>query len=133
MEKPLWFEINKKEFEELTGDIYNNQHKNNFKIIINKRTYDLKNAKKFRMEVTTRKTTKSEAKELYNELIQWDIDALEGEEINDTRKYNIFNILNNVGSIFADTYLYYKNVPKETMFKRRIAQRIRLKGKVQWD
>ena len=133
MEKPLWFEINKKEFEELTGDIYNNQHKNNFKIIINKRTYDLKNAKKFRMEVTTRKTTKSEAKELYNELIQWDIDALEGEEINDTRKYNIFNILNNVGSIFADTYLYYKNVPKETMFERRIAQRIRLKGKVQWD
>ena len=122
MEKPLWFEINKKEFEELTGDIYNNQHKNNFKIIINKRTYDLKNAKKFRMEVTTRKTTKSEAKELYNELIQWDIDALEGEEINDTRKYNIFNILNNVGSIFADTYLYYKNVPKETMFERRIAQ-----------
>ena len=85
------------------------------------------------MEVTTRKTTKSEAKELYNELLQWDIDALEGEEINDTRKYNIFNILNNVGSIFADTYLYYKNVPKETMFERRIAQRIRLKGKVQWN
>ena len=83
------------------------------------------------MEVTTCKTTKSEAKELYNELIQGDIDALEGEEINDTRKYNIFNILNNVGSIFTDTYLYYKNVPKETMFERRIAERIRLKGKVQ--
>ena len=91
----------------------------------------MKNAKKFRMEVTTRKTTKSEAKELYNELIQGDIDALEGEEINDIRKYNIFNILNNVGSIFTDTYLYYKNVPKETMFERRIAERIRLKGKVQ--
>ena len=91
----------------------------------------MKNAKKFRMEVTTRKTTKSEAKELYNELIQGDIDAPEGEEINDTRKYNIFNILNNVGSIFTDTYLYYKNVPKETMFERRIAERIRLKGKVQ--
>ena len=91
----------------------------------------MKNAKKFRMEVTTRKTTKSEGKELYNELIQGDIDALEGEEINDTRKYNIFNILNNVGSIFTDTYLYYKNVPKETMFERRIAERIRLKGKVQ--
>ena len=85
------------------------------------------------MEVTTRKTTKSEAKELYNELIQGDIDAPEGEEINDTRKYNIFNILNNVGSIFTDTYLYYKNVPKETMFERRIAERIRLKGKVQWN
>ena len=35
--------------------------------------------KKIWMEVTTCKTTKSEAKELYNELIQKDIDALERE------------------------------------------------------
>ena len=42
MQKPLWFEINKKEFEELTGDIYHNQDNNDFKIIINNRTYDLK-------------------------------------------------------------------------------------------
>ena len=62
MQKPLWFKINKKEFEELTRDIYNNQDNNDFKIIINKRTYDLKNAKKFWMEVTTYKTTKSEVK-----------------------------------------------------------------------
>ena len=47
MQKPIWFEINKKEFEELTIDIYNNQDNNDFKIIINKRTYDLKNAEKF--------------------------------------------------------------------------------------
>ena len=46
MQKPLWFEINEKKFEELTGDIYNNQDKNDFRIIRNKRTYDLKNAKK---------------------------------------------------------------------------------------
>ena len=46
MQKPLWFEINKKEFEELTRNIYNNQDNNDFKIIINKRTYDLKSAKK---------------------------------------------------------------------------------------
>ena len=32
MQKPLWFEINKKEFEELTGDIYNNQDNNDFKL-----------------------------------------------------------------------------------------------------
>ena len=56
--KPLWFEINKKEFEELTGEIYNNQDNNDFKIIINKRTYDLQSAKKIWMEVTTCKTTK---------------------------------------------------------------------------
>ena len=34
-QKLLWFERNKKEFEELTGDIYNNQDINNFRIIIN--------------------------------------------------------------------------------------------------
>ena len=70
MQKLLWFEINKKEFEELKGDIYNNQDDNNFKIIINKRTHDLKNAKTFWMEVTTRKISKIELKKLYNKLIK---------------------------------------------------------------
>ena len=46
IKKPIWFEINKKEFEELIRDIYNNQDHNDFKIAINERTYDLKNAKK---------------------------------------------------------------------------------------
>ena len=56
MQKPIWFEINKKEFEELTIDIYNNQDNNDFKIIINKRTWtDLKNSKKFCMKLTNNK------------------------------------------------------------------------------
>ena len=63
-QKPLWFKINRKEFEELTGDIYNNQENNDFKIIRNKRTYVLKNAKKFWTEIPTRNITKTEAKEL---------------------------------------------------------------------
>ena len=41
------FGLNKKEFKELTKDIHNYQDNNDFKIIINKRTYDLKSAKKF--------------------------------------------------------------------------------------
>ena len=127
MQKPLWFEINKKEFEELTRNIYNNQDNTDFKIIINRRTYDLKNAKNFWTELTTRKTTKSEAKKLYNELIQKDIDTLEREKSNRSEKYNILNILNNVGSIFTGVYLHYKNVPKETMFERSIAERIKLR------
>ena len=104
-QKPLWFEINRNEFEESTRDICNNQDKNDFKITINKRIYDLKNAKKYWMDVTTRKITKSEAKELYNKLIEKDIDALEREKSNnDTRKHNILNILNNVVSIFIGLY-----------------------------
>ena len=71
------------------------------------------------MEVTIHRTTKSEAKKLCNKLIQKDIDALEGEKRNVTRKYNILNILNNVGSIFTGTYLHYKDVPKETMVSER--------------
>ena len=46
MQKPLWFKINKKEFEESTRNIFNNQDNNDFKIEINKKTYDLENAKK---------------------------------------------------------------------------------------
>ena len=46
MKNPLWFEINRKDFEEVTRDIYNNQGNNDFKFTINRRTYDLKNAKK---------------------------------------------------------------------------------------
>ena len=97
MQKPLWFEINKKEFEELTRNIYNNQDNYDFKIIINKRTYDFKNEKKIWTEVTTRETTKIETKKLYNELIQKDTDTLEREKSNRFEKYNILNILNNEG------------------------------------
>ena len=93
----------------------------------------MKNAEKFWMEVTTCKTTKSEAKELYIEMIQKDKDALEREkidkknEIGGIRKHNILNILNNVGSILNGAYLHYKNVPKETMIEKRIAERTKLR------
>ena len=81
--------------------------------------------KKFWAEVTTRKTTKSEAKKLYNELIQKDIDTLEREKSNRSEKCNILNILNNVGSVFTGAYLHYKDVPKEKMFQRYIEERIK--------
>ena len=80
------FEITKKEFEESTGNIYNNQKNYYFETIINIKTYNLENAQKTYMEVTTCKTTKSEAKKLYNKLIQKDIDVLEREKRNETEK-----------------------------------------------
>ena len=61
-QKPVWFKINKLEFEELTRDIYNNQDNKNFKITINKRTYDLNNAEKLWTEITTRKICKNDEK-----------------------------------------------------------------------
>ena len=134
MKKTLWFEINKKELEELTREIYNNQDKNDFKIIINRRPYDLKNAKKIWRKVTIHKSTKSDTKNLYNELIQKDNDALEKEknyaereEVDGIIKYNVLNILKNVSSVFSGAYLDYKNVPKEAMFERSIEERINLR------
>ena len=60
---------------------------------------------------------------MYDELIQKDIDTLETEKSNRFEKYDILNILNNVGSVFTGIYLHYKNVPKETMLERSIAER----------
>ena len=63
----------------------------------------------------------------YTEQIQKDIDEIETEKGNAIGKYNILNILKNVGSIFSGVYLHNKNVPKETMFERSITERTKLK------
>ena len=81
LQRPSWSEINRKEFEGLTKDIYNNQGNNSFKIIINKRKMKNAEKKKNWMVVTTPKISKSEVKKLYNELIQKETDALEREKI----------------------------------------------------
>ena len=60
-------------------------------------------------------------------MIQKDIDALEREKSNDTRKCNILDVLSNVGSIFAGAYLRYKAVPKETIFEGIITDSIKLR------
>ena len=44
---------------------------------------------------------------------------------NKPEKHNILNILENIGTIFTGVYLHYKDAPKETMFERSIAERIK--------
>ena len=117
MQMPLlWFRINKPELDKLTSDIYNNQNTKdlkNTKNTINKNTFDLKNEKKFRAKVTTSKISRNEAKKLYKELIQKDIDALERGKSNSIKKHNILKILENLGVIFTGAYLHYREVPKK--------------------
>ena len=60
-------------------------------------------------------------------MIQKVINALTKEESNNAKKYNILNILNNVGAIFTGISLHYKDASKETLFERSIAKRITLK------
>ena len=110
---PLWFRINKSEFDELKSNIYDNQNNKDFSITINKKTHDLKNAKDFWAKVTASKLSRNEAKKLYNQLIQTDIDALEREKSNSNNKYNIFKILKNIVAIFTGTYFHYGELPKK--------------------
>ena len=116
-------------FEELTSDIYDNQNNKDFKITINKKTYDLKNAKIFWTKVTTSKISRNETKKLYNELIQKDIDALKREKSNNIKKNNILKILESIGAIFTGNYLHYGEFFKETKFERSIADRVKLRKK----
>ena len=106
MQIPLWFKINKSEFDELTGEIYDNQDNKDFKITIDQKTYHLKNEKKIWTKITKSKVSKNEAKKLYKELIQKDIDALKREKSNSIKKYNILDIFENMYTIFTGTYLH---------------------------
>ena len=127
MQRPLWFETYKPECDELTGDIYDNQNNKDFKITINKKTYHLKNTKKFWRQVTRRKISRNEAKKLYKKLIRKDPDALEKGKSNSIKKHNILKILDNINTTFTGTYLHYKDVPKETIFGTSIAKRVKLR------
>ena len=60
---------------------------------------------------------------MYNELIQKDIDTLQREKSNTFEKYDILDILNNVGSTFTGDYLHYRDPPTKTMSERSIAER----------
>ena len=119
MQKPLWVEINRSEFEELKRDIYDNQDDKDFKINI----WIIKCINIF--EKKPHKISKREARKLYDELIQIDIDALERNKSNDVRKYNILMILNNVDAIFTGAYVHYKEMSKEAVFERSITERLK--------
>ena len=69
--------------------------------------------KNFWTKVTRSKISKDEAKKLYKEFIQKDIDELEREKSNSIKKNNILEILKNIGAIFTGTYLHYGEVPKK--------------------
>ena len=85
-------------------------------------------AKEFWTEVTTRKTSKSEAKKLYEESIQKETNALKDEKSNNVKKHKILNIHENLGSVFtADTYSHNKEVHKEIIFERSFAEQLKLK------
>ena len=111
-------------------DVDNNLNKNEFKTTIEKNIYDLKNAKKFLVKITTQKISKKEAKKLYSDLIIPDINKLKNTKSKGKeRRKNILNVLENLKSVFNGGYLNYENKPSESELKSEesIAERTKIK------
>ena len=106
---PSWAKINKNNFDSLIQDVYNNLNNDEFKTTVDKKTYDLKNAKDFLVKITTQKIRKKEALKLYSDLITPDITELEKtKDKGNNRRHNILNVLRNLESVFTVVYWHYK-------------------------
>ena len=68
--------MNKNDFDLLRQDVYNNLNNSKFKIIVERKVYDLRNAKRILLETTTKKISEKEAFKMYSDLIIPDIAAL---------------------------------------------------------
>ena len=111
-QKPLWVKINTNYFNLLTQDVDNNLNNNEFKTIVNKKNYDLKNAKKVLVKITTQKISEREAKKLYSDLIPQTLLSLKKTTTNTrgkNKRNNILNILENLESVVSGNYFHYKN------------------------
>ena len=112
IQKPLWVKLNKNDFDLLTQDVYDNLNNDEFKTTVNKKTYNLKNAKKFLVKITTQKLSEKEALKLHSDLKDLDITELEKSKRNGKdRKHNILSVLKNLKSVFTGIYLSYSDKP----------------------
>ena len=97
IQKPLQVKLNKNDFDSLIQDVYNNLNNDEFKTTVDKKAYDLKNAKKFLVKITTQKINEKDALKLYSDLITPDITALEkSKSKGKDRRHNILSVLKNL-------------------------------------
>ena len=100
---------------------------NEFKTTVDKKDYDLKNAKKFLLKMTTKKISERKALELYSDFITSDITALKKAKSNKNKNKwrKILDVLENLESVFTCIYLHYKDVP--TISEKSIAEKMKLR------
>ena len=130
IQNPLWIKLNVNYFDSLTQDFYNSLNNDKFKATVDGKAYDLKNAKKFLVKITTEKISEKEALKLYSDLIIPDIAALEKSKSKSKDDRNsILTILRNLESVFTGVYLHYDNVSEpesKPKFEENIAERTKL-------
>ena len=130
MQKPLWVKLSKNDFDSLIRDVNDNLSNNEFNTTVNKNVYNLNNAQKFLVDITTQTIIEKEAFELYSNLITPDINELKNAKgRSKTKRNKILDILENLESVFTGAYLHYNDVPSES--EENIAKRIEsIKGRL---
>ena len=125
--KPPWIKLNKNDFESSTEDVYNNLSNDEFKTTVVKKAYDLKNAKKFLVKITTQKISENETLDLYSDLIAPDITTVleKSKDQAKDKRSNILNVLKILQSVFTGVYLNNSNKPPVS--EESIAERTKLK------
>ena len=104
IQKPLWIKL-KNDFDLLTEDVYNNLNNHEFKTTAEKKAFDLKNAKKFLCETTTKKISSNKTRKVYDELIKPETDVVKKSKSKSTdKRNNIISILSNLESAFTVFY-----------------------------
>ena len=99
MQKPSWVNIFDENYNSLIQDVVNNLGNKNYQTTVNNQKYDLNKAKDFLLKTSTEKISKSEAQELYNNLIKPEVDAFRKSKGRSKNiRLNILNILENVES-----------------------------------
>ena len=115
MQIPLWIKTNENDFDSLIQDVYNNLNNNEFKTTVDKKIYDLTNAKKSLVKITTQKISEKEALKLYSDSITPEITELENAKgKSKNKRNNILNVLENFKSVFNGNYFNYKDKPSKS-------------------
>ena len=126
--KLSWIKLSRNDLLSLVKDIVNNLDNKNYQTMISNDRYDLTNAEKFLLEIVTKKISKNEARNLYENLIESKVIELTRAKSyrGKNKRLYILNIYNNVGSsIFKVVYFHYFDKPVVT--KESIADRVKLR------
>ena len=115
----------------MVKDVVNNLDKKDYQTTINNDKYDLKNAEIFLLKIVTKRISKNEVRELYENLIKPKVNQLkDAEGKGKEKRTNILNILKNIKSIIFDgLYLDYfdkSEIAEESIAKSTKSRRQRL-------
>ena len=99
--KPLWIDLSRKHFDLLIKNVDDNLDNKNYKTGVAGNDHNLKNAKAFLQETSTKKISQNEAHQLYNSLIKPDVNVLsKTKSRSENKRENVLTVLNKIKTVF---------------------------------